>query len=123
MKYFQNRIEAFKAAFSGLQAALKKEAHLKLHLLALLIVLNLGFYFQLNAYEWLGLIICCGLVISLELINSAVEALCDLVHPDTHLKIKYIKDVAAAAVLVAAVAAVLVAYLVFWPHLEMKLIN
>lgn len=123
MNYFQYRIKAFKAAYSGLKTALKKEAHLKLHVLALLIVLNLGFYFNLSTNEWLAIIICSGLVIGLELINSSIEAICDLVNPNTDLKIKYIKDVAAAAVLVVAIVSVVVAYLVFWPHIEMKLTN
>ncbi len=117
MKNRNNRLKAFKNAYSGLTAAFKKELHLKVHLFALLIVLNLGFYFNLNTYEWLAIIFCSTLVIGLELINSAIEALCDMVMPEKHHSIKYIKDVAAAAVLVSAIAACIVAYLVFWPHL------
>ncbi|MEI6020447.1 MAG: diacylglycerol kinase family protein [Bacteroidota bacterium] len=117
MKYTNNRLIAFRNAYSGLIEAFKKESHFKLHVLALLIVLNVGFYFKLNTNEWLAIILCSAMVISLELINSAIEALCDLVMPEKHASIKYIKDVAAGAVLISAIASIVVAYLVFWPHL------
>jgi diacylglycerol kinase len=53
------------------------------------------------------------------MLNSALEKLCDLVMPEQHVKIKYIKDVAAGAVLIACVFAVIVAILVFYPYLKL----
>jgi len=116
MGELKKRLKAFANAFSGLMSALKKEFHLKLHFMALLIVLNLGFYFHISHSEWLAVILCSALVIGLELMNSSIEALCDVIMPTQNAKIKYIKDAAAAAVLIAALASVFVAYIIFWPH-------
>ncbi len=116
MGELKKRLKAFVNAFRGLLNAMKKEFHLKLHFMALLIVLNLGFYFHITQTEWLAVILCSALVIGLELINSSIEALCDVIMPTQNAKIKYIKDVAAAAVLMAAIASVFVGYLIFWPH-------
>ena len=120
MGNINDRLKAFKHAFNGLTAAIQTESHLKIHFLILLVVLNLGFYFNLNAYEWMAVIFCSAMVIALELINSALEALCDLVMPNENNKIKYIKNVAAASVLVSAIASIIIGYLVFWPHIVFK---
>ena len=93
MDYFKNRVMAFKYAFSGLAAAFKSEVHLKLYLFIALMVNGLGFYLGLTKTEWMEVAACITLVITLELFNSAIEKLCDLVMPDQHPKIKYIKDV------------------------------
>lgn len=118
MEYFKNRFIAFKYAFSGLAAAFKNEVHLKLYLFIALIVIGLAFYFGVSKTEWLELFACITLVITLEMFNSAIEKLCDLVMPDKHPKIKYIKDVMAGAVLLACVFAAIVGVMVFMPYLK-----
>ena len=118
MDFFKQRLMAFKYAFSGFRSVFAKESHFRLHVLALLIVLNAGFYFHLSTNEWLAVLICSTLVISLELVNSAIETLCDMVSLEKNNQIKYIKDAAAAAVLAAAIASLVVAFLVFWPKLR-----
>ena len=109
----KKRLQAFGFAFNGLFAAIKTEAHLKIHLLATAVVIAAGFYFKINKVEWLAISICCGMVIAAELFNSAIEKLCDVVSPQKHPKIKYIKDVSAAAVLVLSIISLIVALFIF----------
>ncbi len=113
MNYFKKRTQAFGFAFSGLFAAFKSESHLKIHLLATAVVIVCGFYFKISKSEWLAIIICCGAVIAAELFNSAIEKLCDVISPQLNPKIKFIKDVSAAAVLVLSIASLCVALIVF----------
>jgi diacylglycerol kinase (ATP) len=77
------------------------------------VVLSLAFYFRVSKYDWGILLLCIGLVLSLELFNSAVEKLCDLVMPEKHPKIKYIKDVMAAAVLMACLFTAIIGLIIF----------
>ncbi|MCC6372729.1 MAG: diacylglycerol kinase family protein [Bacteroidia bacterium] len=116
--FLSNRAKAFAHAFSGLWQAFKHETHLKIHVLAAIVAVSAGFYFSVTHYEWLALCLCMALVISLELINSAVERLCNKLVPQQNQHVKYIKDVAAAAVLVAAIVSVVVALIVFLPYLR-----
>lgn len=110
------RVNAFKYAFEGIISAFKTEVHLKVHLLATLVVVNTGFYFHITKIEWCCILLCCTLVISLELINSAIEKLTDGLFKDVHPNAKYIKDVAAGSVLVAAIVSIVIAVIIFYPY-------
>ena len=118
MGYYKDRLKAFGFAFSGLKQAFSQEVHLKLHAIITLLTIGLGLFFDVSRTDWLFLFLAITLVICLEMFNSALEKLCDLVMPEQHIKIKYIKDVAAGAVLVACLFAVVVAVLVFYPCLD-----
>ena len=89
----------------------------KLHLLAAVLVTAAGWYFALSAMEWCVLLLCMGLVIGLEMVNYALENLCNLVHNDFHPLVKAVKDVAAAAVLWAAIASAVVGMIIFIPRI------
>ncbi|MBA3683158.1 MAG: diacylglycerol kinase family protein [Bacteroidetes bacterium] len=116
MTYLKKRKNAFKAAFSGLYQAFKSEAHLKIHLLIAILVIVAGLYFAISKSEWFAVSLCIVLVISLELINSAMEKMCDLYTKEYDQRIKYIKDVAAGTVLVASIFAAMVGLFVFVPY-------
>lgn len=118
MSYIKKRVSAFVFAFSGIWQAIRSESHLKIHLLAALIVIIFGFYFHVAQTEWVVLLLCCGMVIALEMVNSAIEKLCDLVTTERHPKIKYIKDVMAGAVLVASIMALIIGIILFYPYLR-----
>lgn len=111
-----HRVLSFKYAFEGLLTAFKEQPNLKFHLLAAFIVLFLGFIFNISKLEWLILIFCIGLVISLELTNSAIEALVDSFTEEDHPIAKKAKDIAAGAVLVASVTTSIVGLLIFLPY-------
>lgn len=116
MGYIKNRIRAFAYAFSGITQSFRQETHLKLHAVIALLVIGAGFFFTISKVKWIIVLITITLVIAFEMVNSAIEKLCDLVMPEQHPKIKYIKDVAAGAVLVVCFFAVIAGLFVFLPY-------
>ena len=88
-----------------------------MHLLASLFVLFFGFYFQIKSNEWLWIILAISLVWITEAINTAIEKLVDFVSPDFDERAGAIKDLAAGAVLFAAIASVIIGSIVFGPYL------
>ena len=113
----QKFIKSFSYAFSGIAYAFKTQFNFKFHIAALLIAGITGWYFRLAVSEWLWLVAASGLVIVAELFNTAIEVLVDLVSPAYHEKAKVVKDVAAAAVLLAALTAIIIGLAVFIPKL------
>jgi undecaprenol kinase len=111
------RVLSFKYAFSGLWIAFKDEPNFKVHLLMALVAVLLGIYFQISNIEWLAIIISIGLVLSLELTNTAIEEIVDSFTSDTHPGAKKAKDVAAGAVLLAALTALILGVWVFLPYI------
>jgi diacylglycerol kinase len=110
-------MKRFKYAINGLISAFKTEVNLRIHVLTALVACAAGFYFELSSVEWAIIILCIVLVISFELINTAIEELCNLVHPEQHPIIKKVKDIAAAAVLLAAFGSVVAGFIIFLPKL------
>jgi diacylglycerol kinase len=104
-------------ACAGIGHALREQVHLRIHVLAAVVVIAAGCYYHVSATHWAILSICMGWVISLELLNTATEYLVDLVSPSYHVLAGKVKDVAAAAVLVAACTSVIVAICIFSQYL------
>ena len=110
-------LKSFKFAIKGIKYMILKENNFKFHLLATVLVIVLGLYFQISSNAWTAILICCGLVLSLETINTAIEKLVDLVSPEHNPKAGLIKDLAAGGVLISAIISVCVAVVVFWGYL------
>lgn len=106
-------INGFFYALKGLGVAIKEQLNLKIHLLALVVVIVAGIFFDLVAIEWAVIFLTFGLVIATEMVNTAIEYLVDMVQPEFHPQAGKVKDVAAGAVLVAAIIAVAVAITIF----------
>jgi len=115
-KFLAARLRSFGFALEGLAYVVKAEGNARVHLLATLLVLGLGFGFGVTRLEWTALLAAIGLVWAAELLNTALEGLCDIVQPARSAGIKRVKDVAAGAVLMAALAAAGIGGLVFWPY-------
>ena len=113
----KKRIESFKFAFAGIRHFIKSEPNVIIHLLAALIVIICGFFFSINKVEWCLVIFAIGLVLSAEAFNTSIEYLTNLVSPDYHELAGKTKDVAAAAVLLAAIAAAIVGLIIFLPKI------
>jgi len=113
----KQRLRSFPFAFNGLKILLREEHNARIHLVAAILAIIAGFGFKISSMEWLAVIFAIGLVFALELVNSALENLADFLHPDKHESIKKVKDLAAAAVLVAAMCALVVGLLIFVPKL------
>lgn len=110
-------INSFKYAFQGIGEALKTEQNLKIHFIIAGLVIIAGFAFNISEIEWIACIILFGLVISLELINTAIETTVDIAMPDINEKAKFAKDIAAGAVLVSAIMSVVVGLIIFLPKI------
>lgn len=104
-------------AFAGVRCALRSERNVKIDVCIAIVAIALGFVFRVSAGEWLAIIICCGLVLGLELVNTSIEALVDLVSPDKNELAGRAKDCAAGACLIAAFAALLVGIIIFAPKI------
>jgi diacylglycerol kinase (ATP) len=115
--FFSREAESFACAFRGIAALLKSEVHARIHLVATIAVLALGWWFGVGAGEWIAVILAIGLVWVAEALNTAIEYVADLAHPDEHPEVKKLKDLAAAAVLFASIAALIVGLIVFLPRM------
>ena len=113
-----DRIKSFKYAFNGLKFFFINEHNGRIHLCAAIIVVALSFYLQLSGLEWSAILSVISAVIAAEIINSAIEKLADVVSPEYHPKIKIVKDLAAAAVLLTAFLAITIGLIIFLPKLS-----
>lgn len=100
-----------KFACNGIIYALKNEHNMQRHLISAVIVLCLFFFLKISIFWWALIILCIGLVIAAELLNSAIETLIDYLHPQVHEKIGHVKDMLAGMVLVLSVTALLIGLL------------
>jgi diacylglycerol kinase len=112
-----SRLKSFGYAFNGLKILLKEEHNARIHLFATICVIFAGCIFQLSVYEWITIVFVIGFVWAMESVNSAIENMCDFVSPEKHQHIKKIKDLSAAAVLLAAITAFTVGLIIFLPKI------
>ncbi len=113
----RNRIESFKYAFEGVIYVIKTQKNIRIHISCFFIIIFLGYLFNISKYEILAILIVSMLVICLEIINTAVEEVVNLCIDTYHPKAKIAKDVAAGAVLIAAICAIFIGIIVFLPKL------
>ncbi len=111
------RVRSFGYAFEGMRTLLRDEHNSRIHLAAMIVAIVLGFLLGISATEWCVVALCCGCVLMAEAMNSAVEAIADLVSPEFHPLIKKAKDVAAAGVLMMAIAAAVAGIVIFLPKI------
>jgi diacylglycerol kinase len=110
-------IKSFGFALNGMSYAFKTQANFKVHCTLIVIVTISGWYFQLDGSEWLWLLAAIAMVLISELLNTAIEALVDLVSPSYNEKAGIVKDTAAAAVLVSAIIAIAIGLIIFLPKI------
>lgn len=108
--------ESFGYAFEGIRTGIRNERNMKIHCLAIIFVTLAGTLFQITAVQWCICLLLFALVASLELVNTAVEAVVDLVTEDKKPLAKIAKDTAAGAVLFAAIISVIVGCIIFLPY-------
>lgn len=109
----KERIESFRYAFKGVQTLIKTQHNAWVHVLATVIVIGAGLYFQISDEHWIMVLLATSLVWVAEALNTAMEFLCDATIPEFHPLIEKAKDVAAGAVLISAFAALLVGVIIF----------
>ena len=108
--------KSFGYAFEGIFTGIKKERNMKIHCMAMVLVIIAGIILRLPAYKWCICLILFGLIMALELVNTAVEAVVDLVTEERKPLAKIAKDTAAGAVLIAAVMAAITGLILFVPE-------
>lgn len=106
----------FRFAWNGMMV-MKQERNFRIHMIVALFVIVAGIIVKLSTFEWSIIVLTIGLVMALEMVNTSIETLLDYVKPDLHPTAKVIKDIAAGAVLVAAIAAVVIGLLIFLPKI------
>ncbi len=116
---FYKRIQSFKYAFNGLKILFREEHNARIHLAVSLLVVICGFIFRISIVEWMIICLAIGLVISMEIINSAIENLSDFVSPEYHKLIQKVKDLSAVAVLVCSISSVIIGSLIFIPKIAL----
>ena len=116
-KFFRS----FKYALTGIGTVFKEEFNARVHFLASLVVIVLGFVLDIAWFEWIIVIMVMGGVFSMELMNTSIEGLADLYSVELNPKIKKIKDLAAGAVLVASITALIIGLIIFLPKILVKL--
>lgn len=110
----KKQILSFKNAFSGVWAVIKSESHMRFHMVAAFYVILFSFFYDFTAAQWAILLTLIGFVMTLEIVNTCIEQLCNLCADRYDPLVKLIKDAASGAVLVAAAAAAAVAVIFFW---------
>jgi len=108
---------SFKYAFNGIVKSFLIESKIRFHSLAAAVVIIAGFILDITYTEWALLVFAIGMVFTAEMINTGIEKIVDLVSPQKHPLAGLIKDLAAGAVLIAAITAAIIGLLVFVPKI------
>jgi diacylglycerol kinase len=109
------RARSFKYAFEGLRSLFRRDHNIILHLVATIVVIALSIWVKVTTAEALVLVFSIGFVWVAELFNTAIEKIMDLISMQRHPQIKFIKDVSAAAVLIASITAAIAGCIIFIP--------
>ncbi|MGI6778670.1 MAG: diacylglycerol kinase [Acetivibrionales bacterium] len=114
----KNLVESFNNAINGILYAIKTERNMKLHITAGLLVIVLSLFYELTRIEFIIVCLTISVVIICELFNTAIELIIDHLINEYSLKAKIIKDLAAGAVFISALASIVVAYFIFFDRVS-----
>jgi len=121
LRWLASVLRSFGPAVAGLLWAFKTQRNLQVHVIAALLAVIFGLWLKIAAWEWCVVLLAAGMVLTAELLNTALEVLADRVTERREEAIRRVKDAAAAAVLVSALAALCVGLLIFLPKLWLLL--
>ena len=113
--FLLNRLKSVGYAFKGAIYLIKTEASIKIQIVIAVLVTIAGFILSISTTEWVFQCLAIALVMSVEGINTAIEAVADFIHPEHHNKIGIIKDIAAGAVFISAFFAVIIGFIIYLP--------
>lgn len=108
---------SFGYAWKGIRVVFSSEPNMQIHVGVAVLAIALGFIFKISSAEWIGIVICIGLVFSAEMFNTTLEFLVDKVSPQKDPIAGKIKDIAAGAVLITAIISVVVGVIIFLPKI------
>jgi diacylglycerol kinase len=110
-------IRGFGFAFKGLRYATVTQLNFRVHLVATLLAVFIGYALHISTNEWQWIMLCVTLVLITELVNTSIEFLTDLVSPDYNELAGHVKDIGAAAVVIAALFALITGVIIFLPKI------
>lgn len=111
------RAKSLKYAIRGMFLLLKTEHSIISQLSISFVLIVMGFYFEISRIEWIIQILLIGFVLAVEGMNTAVEKLCDFIHPEFHSRIGFIKDIAAGAVSFAAISSMTITCIIYYHYI------
>lgn len=114
MKLFQ----AFRHAARGILMFFRSERNGAIQVIVAVLTMMAGVFLHISTMDWVHVIMCIGAVFTAEMLNTAVEKLCDMVKPEQDPRVRDIKDLAAGAVLVTAIASAAIGGMIFFPYLQ-----
>lgn len=122
MKFIIRRIKGIIIAINGMFFLLKNEEAIKVQSFVFLIIIALGFYFEITSKEWIIHIILIGFILTTEALNTVAEKICDLINPKYDERIKLIKDISAGAVSFVVLSSLIILLIIYFPYIK-QLIN
>ncbi len=115
--FLKHQIKSFGFATEGIFYSFQKGTHFKIHTAAAILVLILGLIYQIDAFEWLVIVLISSSVLAAEAINTAIEETCNLLNPESHALARIAKHCAAGGVLILSIAAVIIGLIIFLPKI------
>lgn len=115
--FVQNRIRSVGFALKGAWLLIRTEASIKIQVFIAFVVTAGGFYFEISNIEWTIQIFAIVLVLGIEGLNTAIEKVCDFIHPEFDAKIGFIKDISAGAVMLVSIGASIIGLIIYIPKI------
>ena len=115
--FLVNRIKSVGFALKGALLLIRTEASIQIQVVLGILVTVAGFYYNITNTEWILQVLSISLVIGIEGANTAIEKICDFVHPDFDKRIGFIKDVSAGAVMLVSIGAIIVGLIIYIPKI------
>ncbi len=115
--FFKGRFRSLKFAIKGTWLLITTEHSIMVQVFIGISVSILGWILDISSLEWILQIFAIGMVLVAESLNTAIEKLCDFIHPDYHKKIGFIKDISAGGVAFAAISAILIGMIIYLPKI------
>jgi undecaprenol kinase/diacylglycerol kinase (ATP) len=112
-------LKSLNYAWQGIKYCLRFEKNFRTQAIIVLITLLCGILFTINFNEWIIIIFCWALVLALEIINTAIEKLSDIVNASIHPVIKQVKDLSAGALLLASIMSFIIGCIIFLPKINL----
>ena len=117
MDNLKKRIVSFRNAWNGILYGFKSEIHFRFHVSAAFIAITLAVFFKITRIEWMIVLLCIAAVLSSELLNTAVERICDRITKDHDPLIGNAKDLAAGSVLIISAITLIIGAIIFTPYI------
>ena len=111
------RFKSLRFALKGMILLLKTEHSIISQSLVVIALIGLGLYFDLSKQDWINQLFCMAMVLGIESLNTAVEKLCDFIHPNYHDRIGFIKDIAAGAVSFVVLFSLIILSLIYYSYM------